>query len=943
MPGDITGDGVPDLLVGAPGAREGSGRVYLFSGADILDRQAVRAQDAWGVLEGTAGTAFGSTLEVLGDVDGDGWTDWAVGAPSFPGGDAPPGRLWIMPGAATVADEAPGELSEIALAAIDGPNDAAQLGQGITGIGDMDGDGRADLAVVYRDAAAGDGTGQLRFIHGRAADNWPASTELHDHVGGGYTVAGLGDPSLGFTTDGLVASVDDVTGDGLRDVFLGLPGFTGDATRSGRLVLLPGRQDVATVEAADDAALVSFTPDPTLFGSVDLVDAHFGQPLSALTDADGMVLWVGADGPDRGTALGLRVGPAPFVSEAGVVAAIAAPPAVLGGLAVTQGDVRGRGAPSLLTGAPRDGEAAGIEGAGLIAVLEDPSDSLVEVDGAYALFLGVEGQRIGEAVRVANLDADAYDDVFVGSPGAYGTGAVLVLLGQDLADGDGFAPSEGDCDDSQATVHPQAREVSACADGLDNDCNGLVDGADAPCALEESGLVFGCSAAGGGAAPFGLLLLIPIALRRRRWALLALAGVLVGCPAGPSTDTTPTIRVVSPEDSERVEATSVLPVAVEVTNARLAAELEGQEPGDGVPLAALWTLSVDEVVRATGGGPLLVAEGLGPGTHNIRAELVDTLGAPLDPPVIHEVSIQLVAGDPAVVLTEPTEGEVLSPAGFNVQYDVSGFLLNSAAIGQPNQLGVGHAQVMLDGSLVATDADGQAFVANPGTGEHELSVVLVNNDGSDLDPAVLDSVTVTVAEPSVTITSPTGTVAGGNVLLEYEVANFTLDPVNVNGTPQDGTGHAHVYVDGLYRGLDGTGAFTIPDVDGCDHTARIELALAGHAEIGVADEVSFSVSPCVAIEGLVENQTVFPGAVNITYSSPGHAISLTEGRYVTHYLDGAYVGFSAVAGNATFFDVPQGVHEFEIRLASGQIGLGSEQAGELDPRASAGITLDVSP
>ncbi len=953
MPGDITGDGVPDLLVGAPGAREGSGRVYLFSGADILAERVLAAADAWAVYEGSAGTAFGSSLTVLGDVDGDGWTDWALGAPTWPGGDAPPGRLWIMPGGATVGDEPPADLTGTALAEIDGPNPAALLGRGVAGIGDMDGDGRADLAVITRDAASASGAGQVRIIAGLAAGNWPASTAFAAHAGAGYTLEGLGDPSLGFSLDGLLAAAGDLDGDGLGDLWVGQPGHTGAATRSGILLLLPGRLGFS-VSPASSEALAAFIPDPSHFGSVDPVDAHFGQPLRVLESDDGPVLWVGADGPERGTAVGLRVGPAPFVSEAGVVAVIAAPPGVSGGLGVQRADLLGTGEPALLVGVPRDGAEPGVQGAGRLAVFEGTAATL-EVTDAYAAFLGDTGQLVGAAVEILNLDMDAYDDALVGAPGAWSTGAVLVLLGGELADGDGFAPSEGDCDDAKASVHPGATEISACADSLDNDCNGLVDGADAPCILEDSGVVVACSN-GGSRAPtlFSALLLGLLIARRRRWWGLALATAavgLAGCPSVEPDATAPTIAITSPADGDRLEAAATLTVVVEVSAARLAPELQGQTPTADLPdplTPVLWSLFVDDLLRGTGGGPILVAEGLGPGSHTLRAELVDTLGEPLVPAVSTEVSVQLIAGEATVVMTQPTEGEVLSPSGFLVEYDVAGFLLNSASIGQPNQLGVGHALIKLDGSLVATDADGQAFVSSPSTGSHELSVVLVNNDGSDLDPVVADVIDITVAEPAVVITSPVGTSGGGDVPVEYEVSNFTLDPTNINGTPVDGRGHAHVYVDGLYRGLDATGSFTVPDVDGCTHVARVELAAAGHEELGISDESAFSVLPCVAVEGLVGDQVVsaLGGAVNITYSSPGHLVETTNppqfgGSYVTHYLDGAYVGYSFTTGNATFFEVPAGVHTFGLRLAAGPVMLGQEQDGELDPRASTSITLDV--
>jgi hypothetical protein len=82
-------------------------------------------------------------------------------------------------------------------------------------------------------------------------------------------------------------------------------------------------------------------------------------------------------------------------------------------------------------------------------------------------------------------------------------------------DGDGFTPAEGDCNDLDAEVRPNADEI--CGDRIDNDCDGFYDqGCDRG---SERGSVQGGAGCGAGAGvgTLGLLGLIPLfGLRRRR-------------------------------------------------------------------------------------------------------------------------------------------------------------------------------------------------------------------------------------------------------------------------------------------------------------------------------------------------------------------------------------------------------------------------------------------
>jgi hypothetical protein len=98
--------------------------------------------------------------------------------------------------------------------------------------------------------------------------------------------------------------------------------------------------------------------------------------------------------------------------------------------------------------------------------------------------------------------------------GAADTGVPISL--DDDADGDGFSPREGDCDDTLARVNPNAVEV--CGDRLDNDCDGFFDnGEDCNIAASQGQLRGGGGCTGeSGIGAAGIVFLLPFARRRRR-------------------------------------------------------------------------------------------------------------------------------------------------------------------------------------------------------------------------------------------------------------------------------------------------------------------------------------------------------------------------------------------------------------------------------------------
>lgn len=204
--GDVDGDGRGDFAIGAPRAAPNgaaSGRVRVYSG-----RNAVLLYELVG---GAAGERFGAVLSGVGDVDGDGLGDLAVGAP---GHGSARGRVQVFCGT-------DGTL----LWSRAGPAPGARFGQALAGIGDVDGDGRADLAVgAPFSAVGGIAAGRVELLSG--ADG----ALLFAFEGAAFELLGSA-----------VAAAGDFDGDGVPDLWIGAPLSRVEAFNGGSAFVRSGR------------------------------------------------------------------------------------------------------------------------------------------------------------------------------------------------------------------------------------------------------------------------------------------------------------------------------------------------------------------------------------------------------------------------------------------------------------------------------------------------------------------------------------------------------------------------------------------------------------------------------------------------------------------------------------------------------------------------------
>lgn len=194
--GDFNGDGYPDLAMGAPLDFGDLGAVHIFYGrADGLGTGVAEQ-----VLSGTDGPMplFGAALSGAGDLNGDGYSDLVVGAPRA----LTAGRVYVYYGGA----QGLGEMPSVVLSA---PGLAdARFGGAVAQVGDLDGDGDTDLLVGAENAVSFAGRAFV-FLGDRAGVSRTPTLTLTYPAGGQFGAS--------------VTALGDANGDGYPDLAAGAP------------------------------------------------------------------------------------------------------------------------------------------------------------------------------------------------------------------------------------------------------------------------------------------------------------------------------------------------------------------------------------------------------------------------------------------------------------------------------------------------------------------------------------------------------------------------------------------------------------------------------------------------------------------------------------------------------------------------------------------------
>ena len=209
--GDLDGDGRDDLLIGAPQDATHADDAVMgcssASGAELFDLRGVA----------TGGDHFGASLAGMGDLDGDGIVDFAVGVPSFVGSGVK-GRVDFFSGA-----------TRAVLGSVTGSSHESRFGDArrIAALGDLDGDGVGDLltAESFKTLSSSKPNCNVEVWSGATRQSLLHATVLLS--------------TWSATQSLCVAGAGDVDGDALPDLLVSAPRTTGSST-GGRAHVVSG-------------------------------------------------------------------------------------------------------------------------------------------------------------------------------------------------------------------------------------------------------------------------------------------------------------------------------------------------------------------------------------------------------------------------------------------------------------------------------------------------------------------------------------------------------------------------------------------------------------------------------------------------------------------------------------------------------------------------------
>ncbi|WMS44552.1 hypothetical protein RDV64_09275 [Acuticoccus sp. MNP-M23] len=453
--GDVNGDGIDDVIVGAPSGDDGgtyAGEAYVVygqsGGLGTIDLSALTAAQGFIIQGDTSGDYAGTSVSAAGDVNGDGIDDVIVGATYGSDGGTLAGEAYVVYG----QSGGMGNIDRSTLTAaqgfiIQGDTEFDQAGRSVSAAGDVNGDGIDDVIVgaPYGDDG-GRYAGEAYVVYGQSGGLGTIELSALTAAQGFIIQGDTGGDQAGFS----VSAAGDVNGDGIDDVIVGARNGNDGGSRASEAYVVYGQS-----------------------GGVGTID------LSALTASQGFIIQGDASGDQAGWS----------VSAAG--------------------DVNGDGIADVIVGAPFGDDGGSIAGEAYVVYGQSGGLGTIDLSALTAAqgFI-IQGDTFNDAAgwsvsAAGDVNGDGIDDVIVGAPsgsdGGNAAGEAYVVYGQSgglgtidlsaLTAAQGFI-IQGDTGGDEA-----GRSVSAAGDvngdGIDDVIVGAPYGDDGGILAGEAYVVYG--------------------------------------------------------------------------------------------------------------------------------------------------------------------------------------------------------------------------------------------------------------------------------------------------------------------------------------------------------------------------------------------------------------------------------------------------------------------
>ncbi|MGX5853395.1 FG-GAP-like repeat-containing protein [Dyadobacter jiangsuensis] len=389
--GDVDGDGFSDVMAGARLYSNGQaleGAAFVFKGS----ANGVITANPTIIESNQIDARLGHALSSAGDVNGDGFSDIALGAYQYDKGSSNEGVVMIHYGSAIGINTVPSLTLE-------SDQTEAQFGISVACAGDVNGDGFADLLVGARYFDKGQNNEGAAFIYQGSKDGLsatPVSTLESDQ----------GDAWLGSA----VAPAGDVNGDGFSDVLVGSYAFDHGQKDEGSVFVWMGeaggvKQYAASVLELDQAG-VQF--GYSVAGAGDVNGDGFDDVIIAANKFDNGQSDEGAAFIYHGSPDGISTVPATILEGDQNWAQLSS--------VSSAGDVNGDGYDDILVGIPLYDIAQPTADEGVVMVFHGSPQGVSKIPKLIINGTQSKAKFGSDVASAGDVDSDGYADIIIGEP-----------------------------------------------------------------------------------------------------------------------------------------------------------------------------------------------------------------------------------------------------------------------------------------------------------------------------------------------------------------------------------------------------------------------------------------------------------------------------------------------------------------------------------------------